>query len=52
VSITFNRPDKLNALTFKMLEEVNHVLTRETRRAGGGVPRRRAPSFESAAIVG
>ncbi len=32
VSITFNRPDKLNAFTFKMLEEVNHVLTRETGR--------------------
>ncbi|HEY6421405.1 MAG TPA: enoyl-CoA hydratase-related protein [Candidatus Binataceae bacterium] len=33
VSITFNRPDKLNAFTFKMLQEVNHVLTRETGSA-------------------
>ncbi len=29
VTITFNRPDKLNAFTFKMLEEVNQVLNRE-----------------------
>ena len=29
-TITFNRPDKLNAFTFKMLEEINHVLTRES----------------------
>ncbi len=29
VTITFNRPDKLNAFTFKMLEEVNLVLNRE-----------------------
>ena len=28
-TITFKRPDKLNAFTFKMLEETNHVLTRE-----------------------
>ena len=32
VSITLNQPDKLNAFTFKMLDEVNHVLTRETGR--------------------
>jgi 2-(1,2-epoxy-1,2-dihydrophenyl)acetyl-CoA isomerase len=29
-TITFNRPDKLNAFTFKMLEEINRVLTRES----------------------
>jgi 2-(1,2-epoxy-1,2-dihydrophenyl)acetyl-CoA isomerase len=29
VTITFNRPDKLNAFTFKMLEEVNHALRTE-----------------------
>jgi 2-(1,2-epoxy-1,2-dihydrophenyl)acetyl-CoA isomerase len=29
VTITFNRPDKLNAFTFKMLEEVNQALNRE-----------------------
>jgi 2-(1,2-epoxy-1,2-dihydrophenyl)acetyl-CoA isomerase len=29
-TITFNRPGKLNAFTFKMLEEINHVLTRES----------------------
>jgi 2-(1,2-epoxy-1,2-dihydrophenyl)acetyl-CoA isomerase len=33
VSITFNRTAKLNAFTFKMLDEVNHVLTRETTDA-------------------
>lgn len=29
LTITFNRPDKLNAFTFKMLAEVNQVLNRE-----------------------
>jgi 2-(1,2-epoxy-1,2-dihydrophenyl)acetyl-CoA isomerase len=29
VTITFNRPAKLNAFTFRMLDEVNHVLRRE-----------------------
>lgn len=33
VTITFNRPDKLNAFTFKMLEEVNQVLRREAAEA-------------------
>ena len=28
-SITFNRPDRLNAFTFKMLAEINHVLISE-----------------------
>ena len=33
VTITFNRPDKLNAFTFKMLEEVNQALRTETADA-------------------
>lgn len=33
VTITFNRTAKLNAFTFKMLDEVNHVLTHETSDA-------------------
>lgn len=33
VTITLNRTAKLNAFTFKMLDEVNHVLTRETSDA-------------------
>ena len=33
VSITFNRPAKLNAFTFRMLDEINHVLARETAGA-------------------
>jgi enoyl-CoA hydratase/carnithine racemase len=34
VTITFNRPDKLNAFTFKMLEEVNQALRRATISQG------------------
>ena len=33
VTITFNRPDKLNAFTFKMLEEVNQALRIEAGEA-------------------
>jgi 2-(1,2-epoxy-1,2-dihydrophenyl)acetyl-CoA isomerase len=33
VTITFNRTAKLNAFTFRMLDEVNHVLTHETSDA-------------------
>jgi 2-(1,2-epoxy-1,2-dihydrophenyl)acetyl-CoA isomerase len=33
VTITFNRPDKLNSFTFKMLEEVNHALRNEANEA-------------------
>jgi 2-(1,2-epoxy-1,2-dihydrophenyl)acetyl-CoA isomerase len=33
VTITFNRPDKLNAFTFKMLEEVNQALRSEADEA-------------------
>ncbi len=42
LTITFNRPEKLNAFTFKMLAEVNQVLNREVNDArvvvfrGGG----------------
>lgn len=32
LNVTFNRPDKLNAFTFKMLDEINHAL----RTAAGG----------------
>src|ERR1700687_4494663 len=33
VTITFNRPDKLNSFTFKMLEEVNDALRIEAGEA-------------------
>jgi 2-(1,2-epoxy-1,2-dihydrophenyl)acetyl-CoA isomerase len=47
VTITFNRPDKLNAFTFKMLEEINHVLTRESADARAVVFRGAGRAFSA-----
>lgn len=47
VTITFNRPDKLNAFTFKMLEEVNHALRTEAGSARAIVFRGSGRSFSA-----
>jgi 2-(1,2-epoxy-1,2-dihydrophenyl)acetyl-CoA isomerase len=46
-TITFNRPDKLNAFTFKMLEEINHVLTHEVADARAVVCRGAGRAFSA-----
>ena len=47
VTITFDRPEKLNAFTFKMLEEVNEVLRRETEGARAVVFRGNGRAFSA-----